>query len=73
MEKKVSTASRTGWSIYCYIPPSSTITWRELVPLSEDSTLAQHILDTPRYAADCDRIFGSPFIVLGLEHGTERY
>jgi len=48
----------------------------ELVPPSQDldDVWHEHILDTPRYAADCDRMFGR-FIhhVPGLEHGTERH
>ena len=48
----------------------------ELVPPTQDldDVWHEHILDTQRYAADCDRIFGR-FIhhVPGLEHGTEQH
>src|SRR4030095_12304691 len=48
----------------------------ELVPPSQelDDVWHEHILDTQRYAEDCQRIFGR-FIhhVPGLEHGTDRH
>ena len=48
----------------------------ELVPPTQDldDVWHEHILDTQRYASDCDRMFGR-FIhhVPGLEHGTERH
>jgi hypothetical protein len=48
----------------------------ELVPPSQelDDVWHEHILDTQRYAEDCQRVFGR-FIhhVPGLEHGTDRH